>query len=136
MKFSHIVPSGKESIDNLTVSFEDGFEIITMYGHNQSGQSSSLYPLTPNLPYSVNPSIPTYAPSSTVPTCSPITGKSSHPLDGIPFKLSPALEMSTFNSSDPILEDVKNTLNRVGKLLYSEEFKYDCRLEKDVLGEN
>lgn len=106
-----------------------------MYGHNQQGQTQSLYPLTPNLPYSVTPNIPSSVPGNMVSPSNQIIGKSSHPLDGIPFKLSPALEMSTF-SSDPLLEDVKNTLSRVEKLLYSEELKYDFRLEKDILGEN
>ncbi len=112
---------------------------INMYGRSQPSQMNSNlsqyplpYPVAPNVSHqsttavnyypSVNPSIPVTVPS--------------HPLDGIPFKLSPALELFYSNSdseSNRIFEDVKNTLDRVKNLLDSSQFTYDCALERNFL---
>lgn len=122
----------------MTVSTEDGFEVVNMYGRPNPGQGANLYPAAPSsLPYAVTPNVPAFTPNSNANSASnKFVERHSHPLDGIPFKLSPALEASSSLSSDPVLEDVKNTISRVGKLLYSDEFNYDCRLEKSVLREN
>lgn len=107
-----------------------------MYGRTSTNNTGALYPLHPPLPYSVTPNVPSYSSSVSEPKINTENLKSSHPLDGIPFKLSPALEMSYSINNDPVLAEVKNTLDRVRTLLDSSDFNYDCSLEKNYLKEN
>lgn len=108
-----------------------------MYGRPLPSQSTSLYPTPPaNLPYTMTPIVPAFTSNTNNSRSNLINEKSSHPLDGIPFKLSPALELSSSLSTDPVLEDVKNTISRVGRLLHSDEFQYDCTLERSIVRDN
>lgn len=106
-----------------------------------------MYPSYPNysLPYPVNP-----APSAlTNPLNSYSIGNaqsqhlnnsvdnhSNNPLDGVKFKLSPALESASGSQLDSLLEDVKRTLERVQNLLDSSDFTYDGTLERNFLRDN
>lgn len=112
-----------------------------MYGkvpHNPSSSVSSNM-----LPYSINPtdiySLKTQVVCRSLNTMPATTqsaaGETCHPLQGIPFKLAPALEMAQGLQQDPVLEDVKRTLERVQHLLTSKDFDYDCTLERNFLRE-
>lgn len=121
-------------LNNIVITSEDDFEIVTMYGKQPTFSSRMNSEQSNTLPYSVNPTV-SYRPGNEIPYQNHIP-QTLHPLDGIPFKLAPRLEMSSILTQDPVLEDVRKTLQRVKNLLNSKDFTYDCKLERNVLREH
>lgn len=102
-------------------------------------KSSKMYPTYPNysLPYPVNPAPSTLTnPLNSYSIGNAQSNHSSNPLDGVIFKLSPALELSSSSHLDSLLDDVKRTLERVKNLLDSSDFTYDGSLERNFLRDN
>ncbi|KAK7585871.1 hypothetical protein V9T40_000050 [Parthenolecanium corni] len=98
-----------------------------------------MYPSYPNssLPYPVNPAPSNLAnPLNSYSIGNQQSIHSSNPLDGVNFKLSPALELSSSSKFDHLLDDVKRTLERVQNLLSSSDFTYDGTLERNFLRDN
>ncbi|XKL65444.1 hypothetical protein PGB90_008864 [Kerria lacca] len=89
-----------------------------------------------SLPYPVNPNIPNFGSNIPISPRNQLKGAALHSLDGIPFKLSPSLQTSFLLDQNSFLEDVKCTLDRVKNMLNSNDFSYDCTLERNVLREH
>lgn len=93
------------------------------------------YSISPHSPYPLK-NEPVYPTINAIPTLTQtVTQESNHPLQGIPFKLAPALEICANVQQDPIFDDVKRTLERVKNILASKDFDYDFTLERNFLRE-
>lgn len=110
-------------LNNIVITSEDDFEIITMYGKQPTFPSRMNSEQSNTLPYSVNPTV-SYRPANEIAYQNHVP-ESLQPLDGIHFKLAPGLELSSLLTQDPVFEDVRKTLERVKNLLNSKDFTYD-----------
>lgn len=139
-----IAQSSTADLNGFFVTSEDDFEVVSMYGRPPiiPGQSNSgpymlPYPVNPTSNVSYQSTVERPYQNNLITNTAPLPNREpSHPLEGVPFKLAPALEVSSTLNQDPIYDDVKKTLERVKNLLNSKDFTYDCTLERNFLREN